>query len=93
MLEIAGGNKCNYEMQPCKTWSGAGCTPCEGAERAGNNPARTSIRTSVGTRAHPRCLGVPTPHARLNSARAARFAPAEKRCAAQAEYGRLAAQA
>ena len=42
---------------------------------------------------NPRAVYVLTPHARPNSRNRPRFSPAEKHCAAQAEYGRLAAQA
>jgi hypothetical protein len=42
---------------------------------------------------NPRAVCALTPHARSNSRAGHASAPAEKHCAAQAEYGRLAAQA
>jgi len=79
-------------MQPYETWSGAGWTPAKA--RRGPGITRTDLNQDVSWRARLSAL-----YRRSNPARAfefprrPRFAPAEKRCAAQAEYGRLAAQA
>jgi len=65
MLEIAGGNKCNYEMQPCKTWSGAGWTPAKA--RRGPGITRTDLNQDVSWRALIRAVR------RSNPARAFEF--------------------